>query len=467
MSARKGTRIALWVLTSVVIVAVIAAASIVIVRQLNAGPDVPPGTPARPALVAASPTINPVSADAPEPTRAGVRKALAKVIADPALGKLTGEVTDPLTGATLWSRNPDQPLIPASNTKVLTAAAVLLGAPQDKRLTTKVVAGAGGQVILVGAGDPTLSAQPIGAETFFTDAPRIAALAAQIRKAGINVTSVAVDTDAYTGPTMDSTWDRRDIAGGDITPIEPLMADAGRIKPLDEFSPRVDDPAITAGQALAEALGVDSKVTKESADAGAKVVAKVTSAPLVTRVNDMMRYSDNVLAEALSIELSQVIGGEASLEGGARAVQQTLETKGFDLTGVTLHDTSGLSYANRVPAALLDKIMAGTAAPGAERAGQSNTGTAQPKLRPMLDGLPIAGGTGTLADRFDPKLTAGAGWVRAKTGTLTGVSSLTGTVLTVDGRVLSFALMSNGTSPADARPALDAVAGALRECGCR
>ncbi|NMO04773.1 D-alanyl-D-alanine carboxypeptidase/D-alanyl-D-alanine-endopeptidase [Gordonia sp. TBRC 11910] len=455
MSARKGTRIALWIITSIAIVAVVAAASVVVYLQLNKGPDVPPGTPARPALIAASPTITPVSPDAPEPTAAGVRKALAKVAASPALGKLTGEVTDPLTGATLWSRNPTLPLIPASNTKVLTASAVLLGLPEDKRLTTTVVQGTDGQVILVGAGDPTLSAQPTGVATFFTDAPRIASLAEQIRKSGINVTAVAVDTSAFTGPTMDSTWDRGDIAGGDIAPIESLMADAGRIKPLDEFSPRVDDPAVTAGKVLADALGVDAKVTTVTADAGAKVVAQVTSAPLITRVNDMMRYSDNVMAQALSMELSKATGGDASLAGGAQAVEKTLTANGFDLTGVTLHDTSGLSYANRVPAALLDKLMSGTA------------GTAEPKLRPMLDGLPIAGGTGTLADRFDPKLTAGAGWVRAKTGTLTGVSSLTGTVLTVDGRVLSFALMSNGTSPADARPALDAVAGALRECGCR
>ncbi len=84
-----------------------------------------------------------------------------------------------------------------------------------------------------------------------------------------------------------------------------------------------------------------------------------------------------------------------------------------------------------------------------------------------LDGLPVAGGTGTLADRFDPTTNPGAGWIRAKTGTLTGVSSLTGIVQTIDGRVLSFALMSGGTSPADARPALDDVAGDLRECGCR
>jgi len=88
-------------------------------------------------------------------------------------------------------------------------------------------------------------------------------------------------------------------------------------------------------------------------------------------------------------------------------------------------------------------------------------------IRPLLDGLPIAAGTGTLATRFDPSTNPGAGWARAKTGTLTGVSSLTGIVQTVDGRVLSYALISGGTSPADARPALDAVVGDLRECGCR
>ena len=57
---------------------------------------------------------------------------------------------------------PGKPLIPASNAKILTAVAALLGMPADRRLTTKVVAGADGQVILVGAGDPTLSAQPPG-----------------------------------------------------------------------------------------------------------------------------------------------------------------------------------------------------------------------------------------------------------------------------------------------------------------
>ncbi|MGH3979175.1 MAG: D-alanyl-D-alanine carboxypeptidase, partial [Pseudonocardiaceae bacterium] len=61
----------------------------------------------------------------------------------------------------------------------------------------------------------------------------------------------------------------------------------------------------------------------------------------------------------------------------------------------------------------------------------------------------------------------GRGWVRAKTGTLTGVNSLAGTVLDVDGRLLVFAALSNGPDPAAARPRLDELAAALRSCGCR
>ena len=57
--------------------------------------------------------------------------------------------------------------------------------------------------------------------------------------------------------------------------------------------------------------------------------------------------------------------------------------------------------------------------------------------------------------------------MRAKTGTLTGVSSLAGVVVDADGRLLVFALMSNGVNPATARPELDAVAAGLAACGCR
>ncbi|MGV9669514.1 D-alanyl-D-alanine carboxypeptidase/D-alanyl-D-alanine endopeptidase [Gordonia sp. NPDC003504] len=455
------------------LVAVIAVGAGFTYLQLTKPDPLPAGIPARPAAIAADPQIDPVAATAPEPTSAGVTAAIADSVKAPQLGTLTGQISDSLTGAVLWSEGASTPRTPASNAKVLTAAAALLALPHDQRVTTTVLAGPDGQVILRGAGDPTLTAQAPGTDTFYTNPARISDLANQIVKSGVDVTSVAVDLSAYSGPTMDRTWSRDDIAGGDIAPMESLMVDGARIKPLDEYSPREEQPGIAAGKALASALGVSTDVTEASAPAGAQTIATVQSAPLATRVNDMLRFSDNVLAEALSIELSTSQGGPATLAGGAQAVLKTLSQNGFDVSGATLTDSSGLSYGNKVPASLLDEVM--SAASGDTEAGasasdgdaSSTTRDRDIKMRPMLDGLPVAAGTGTLADRFDPRTNPGAGWVRAKTGTLTGVSSLTGIVQTVDGRVLSFALMSGGTSPVDARPALDAIPGDLRECGCR
>ncbi len=452
---RRRRRLLWWTVTAVVILALVSTAAVLVALRLDREPELPPGVPPQPAAVAVDPRIDPVVATAPEPTPSGISRSIAPALRDPALGELTGMISDSLTGQVLWTRDPGQPRIPASNDKVLSAAAFLEAMPHDQRLTTTVVAGDNGQVILKGAGDPTLSAQPADADTFYTGPGRIADLAAQIERAGLPVTSVAVDLSAFSGPTMDTTWDRRDIQGGDIAPVESVMVDGARLEPLDEYSPRSPTPGRMAGEALAAALGVEGPVTEVTAPAGDRVIAKVTSAPLVTRVNDMLRYSDNVLAETLAIELSVHRGGPPTHAGGVDAVEQVLSSMFPEQwAGTTLQDASGISYANRTTPELLDAVM--TAASGPSR----------PALRPMLDGLPIAAGTGTLADRF-PATTPGAGWVRAKTGTLTGVSSLTGIVQTVDGRVLSFALMSGGTSPADARPALDAVVGQLRECGCR
>ncbi|MGH3838919.1 MAG: D-alanyl-D-alanine carboxypeptidase, partial [Pseudonocardiaceae bacterium] len=126
---------------------------------------------------------------------------------------------------------------------------------------------------------------------------------------------------------------------------------------------------------------------------------------------------------------------------------------------VTLMDGSGLSVQDAVPAMLLADLLSAAAAPD-----ESQRRTTA--LRPMLVGLPVAGSSGTLAERYDGPAAGGRGWVRAKTGTLTGVNSLAGTVLDAEGRVLVFALLSNGPNPVSVRPRLDALAAALRSCGC-
>ncbi|MFT4088922.1 MAG: D-alanyl-D-alanine carboxypeptidase/D-alanyl-D-alanine-endopeptidase [Gordonia sp. (in: high G+C Gram-positive bacteria)] len=451
---RRGRRILIAGLSLLVVVALAVGGFLIWDRYFRM-PDAPVWTAGQPAPITATQHLKAVSSDAPVPTPSGVAAALRRGLKDPALGELTGMVSDPLTGKVLWTLGEDKPRTPASNAKILTASAVLLEMKHDARLQTKVVVTDDGQAILVGAGDPTLTAQPADADTFYTSAPRIADLADQIKKSGVEVTSVAVAPSSITGPSMEKSWSKADIAGGDIAPLTSLMLDAGRKDPMNEYSPRSDRSELDAGAALAAALDLDTDVEEKTPPADAKQIAVVESAPLDTRVGDMMRFSDNVLAEQLAMELSVSMGGPESISGGASAVLKVLEKHGFDVDGVTLRDSSGLSTGDRVPAKVLDELVSAAA------------GDKQPELRPLLDTFPVAGGTGTLADRFDPDKNPAAGWVRAKTGTLTGVSSLTGIVQTVDGRVLAFALMSGGTSPTDARPALDALAGTLRECGCR
>jgi D-alanyl-D-alanine carboxypeptidase/D-alanyl-D-alanine-endopeptidase (penicillin-binding protein 4) len=182
-----------------------------------------------------------------------------------------------------------------------------------------------------------------------------------------------------------------------------------------------------------------------------------------------LRRSDNVLAEALAREVALATGEQPSFAGAAQAVLTVLRRHGFDVDQVTLVDGSGLSTRDAIPARLLTELLAAAAAPDHSPPGTASAAQDwQPSaaLRPLLVGLPVAGGEGTLADRYHGSAAAGRGWVRAKTGTLTGVNSLAGTVQDAEGRVLVFALLSNGPNPASVRPRLDVLAAALRSCGC-
>lgn len=393
------------------------------------------------------------------PTKAGVASALRAATGDPALGQLSGTVVDPSTGEVLWERDPDRPLPPASTTKLLTAAAALLALEPDTRLTTTVVQGdEPGEVVVVGGGDPTLTAAPKG-DSLYPDAARLDDLAAKVRKAaGGEVERVSVDTSAFTGEERGPGWSPEDAPSTYAAPVEAAMLDAGRQDPTEPDSQRTDDPAGDLAAQLAEKLDAEPGSTDVQAPEGAKVLARVRSAPLTELVSTMLDDSDNVLAEAIARQVAVEMDKEPSFAGGSAAMLQVLGDAGFDLEGVELADASGLSEDNRIPAQLLTEVLAAAAADGQQAR----------RLRPMLEGLPVAGGTGTLADRYlEGDSEQAKGWVRAKTGTLSEVNTLAGVVLDQDGAVLVFALMSSGTSPNDARPALDDVAAALRGCGCR
>jgi D-alanyl-D-alanine carboxypeptidase/D-alanyl-D-alanine-endopeptidase (penicillin-binding protein 4) len=473
LPARRSRRIAvvIAVLMLAVIVGLATGLGVTALTQWFAAASSVTETVPPPAPVVPYPLLRPAAVDGPAPTSTGVGAVLGPLIAAGGLGTLSGQVVDPVTGAVLWQRNPGTALVPGSTAKLLTASAALLTLDHQARLHTTVVAGAEpGTVVLVGGGDPTLSGADPGTATGYPGAARLGDLVDEVRAAAHGpVRRVLVDVGRYTGDALAPSWVATDVAGGYIAPIEPVMLDGGRQDPAQEFSPRAAKPATAAAAELARRLGADpDTVAIGSAAAGATVLGDVSSPPVQDLVATALQRSDNVLAEALAREVARATGAQPSFAGASQAVLTVLRRHGFNVEGATLVDGSGLSVNDAVPAALLTELLGAAAAPDRAHADQTHSDEQQrtTALRPLLVGLPVAGANGTLADRYHGQAAGGRGWVRAKTGTLTGVNSLAGTVLDSDGRVLVFALLSNGPNPVTVRPRLDALAAGLRSCGC-
>ena len=435
-------------------------------RGGSAAPTATPPSPPPPPVLAGDQAVG------VEPAAGGVAAALAGPLGESALGgRVLARVVDLTTGNVLFDHEGDRMAIPASTTKITTTVALLGVTSPDQRITTTVVAGdRPGQVVLVGAGDPTLSAAPPDRPTAYQGAARLSDLARQVAAqaaqtsgvgtsgtSGSPVTQVVVDSSLFTGPTVHPTWDPTDVDGGYVAPIEALMADGGRRRP--DRSERSHEPALDAGRAFASFLGLPpSAVVAGSAPKGAQVLAQVRSAPIVRIVEQMLTVSDNVLAECLARQVAIARGVSASFDGAADAVRQELVELGADISGEQLVDGSGLSPQDRLSPALLVNVL---------RVAASSE---HPTLHALFPGLPVAGYEGTLEDRYRTGPAAAfAGMVRAKTGTLTGVSTLSGVVEDTDGRTLAFAFMADQVPPGGtlgAEAALDNLAGSLARCGC-
>jgi D-alanyl-D-alanine carboxypeptidase/D-alanyl-D-alanine-endopeptidase (penicillin-binding protein 4) len=396
-------------------------------------------------------------------TSAGVAGKLVPVLANPGMAQYTGIVLDGATGKVLWNKESAKTTQPASTQKLLTGAALLTKVDPNSRFVTKVVKGSqAGDVVFVGGGDVTLSARAANVTTVYDGAPTVADLAAQILASGYQVKRILLDTSYWTGPDLADGWDPNDIPGGFITHMQPLMVDGDRKDPSREDSPRTGTPAITAGKALARALGDASiPVADGTAPKNAKVLATVSSQPMPVLLSQALLNSDNVLAEALARQVAISLGGAPSFTGASQAIVIALQDLKLDTIGVTLADGSGLSHTDMVPTGLLGSVLV-----------MAVSGRV-PALRGLLSGLPVAGVSGTLSKaegRFQSaQAKPGVGWVRAKTGSVDFTYALAGYVPDVDGRLIVFALNSNGvfsSGPNQTRPAQDAFAAALRTCGC-
>jgi serine-type D-Ala-D-Ala carboxypeptidase/endopeptidase (penicillin-binding protein 4) len=429
-------------------------------------------------LAAPGPVLRPALRSGPLPTGTGLSSALTPILASSALGPHVGAVvTDPSSGAVLWSSDARSPAQPASTAKLATAVAALTALGPGARFTTRVAAGAtAGSIILVGGGDPALAAGRPPASDFPQPATLVALAATtarSLRAQGRSQVRLSYDTSLFTGPLLAPGWTAGYITTGNVTPITSLEVDQGRLTPSgapedaddqDNYRPRSFTPAVDAAGAFAsfleaDGISVTGPLTEGAAPARATTIAAVESPPLSDIVGWMLRESNNVIAEDLARQVALHTGAAASFSGAAAAVTRVLAR--LHISGVHLVDGSGLSPDDRVTPAALTSLVA------------LASGAAHPGLRSVITGMPVAGFSGTLAPGqsvFGHFNGPALGMVQAKTGNLDTVAALAGLAYDRQGQVLAFAFMADQVPPAglaQAAAAIDAMATALAGCGCR
>ena len=355
--------------------------------------------------------------------------------------------------------------MPASLAKLFTVAAALKVLGPDRRLETTVMAVPGThRIVLVGGGDPLLTRRA-APQTGYLRQASLATLAARtaaaLQQRGVDRVRLSLDASLFAGPSLNPYWPLSYVSYGVVRPITALSVEAGRAP--GRRASGIPDPVAAAGTSFAvmlerRGLNVVYPLEQRPAPRRAVNIATVRSAPLVELTDEVLTLSDNTTAEVLLRQVALARGRPASFTGGASAVRAVLRGLGVDMRGVRLYDGSGLTRENAVT---LDAVL------GVLRLAADPS---RPQLRPLLVELPVAGFSGSLAERFTSRgAEAGRGLVRAKTGTLAGVHALAGVVVDKDGTLLGFAAIVDRVRPRDTLDALDAVdrlAAALAACRC-
>lgn len=431
----------------------------------------PAGTAASAGPVSPKPSASPTPTVPARPVPATIPGATSlrtcsvdTQVAAAGLGTFQGTVVNAASGQTLFDRNGSTPVATASVMKTLTAAVALSVLGPDYRFSTTVQgSGQGGTIALVGGGDATLSATPVGAESFYKGAPKLATLAADVKaKLGDNpVTTIDLDSTYWNNAdSYDSTWPVTERTIGYQPEVVPLMVDGDRADPAAQTSPRSTDPVMRAGQAFQQALvtaGVKGASTAKlvaATNTSRNTLAKVQSQPISTLIGQMIPLSDNTLAEMMARVSSKVSGADGSAASLTDVYKKALnKTYGLDTSKLTIIDGSGESYKDGVPssfeAALMIQVLNRNA-----------------NLGIIYDVLPISGQTGTLATRFTGANAIARGAVHAKTGSIATAYTLAGVIDAKDGTKLTFAFFAEGQlNAATSMQALDTLTTAVYSCG--
>ena len=391
-----------------------------------AGPDRPGRTPvARTAAATATSSIS------RSRMCAGLRSRLQRA------GGANGLfVVDTATGKRVCGRKGRVRRILASNMKMFTTAAALARFGPDQQLQTTLyrsgeIGSTGvlsGNLYLVGGGDPGLASPDFARRFLGNSATDLHELTTIVEGAGIEGVTGRLYADDTIFDRLRGVADSGFATSPYIGPLSGLDFNSGY---ADSSARRfATDPAIVAADSLADNLRasgvqISSDVTlRPLPTSGTQQVGAVNSPPMEVLANETNVYSNNFFAEMLLKNLGARFGSGGSTRAGAVAVKRYARGLG---SGVRAVDGSGLSRGNRATAAQVARLL--------------DAMRDTPVADAFANSLAVAGREGTVAGRM--RGTAAAGRCRTKTGTLTGVSALSGYCFNRSGKVMAFSILNN------------------------
>jgi serine-type D-Ala-D-Ala carboxypeptidase/endopeptidase (penicillin-binding protein 4) len=365
-------------------------------------------------------------------------------------------VLDATSGKVLFQSRASMPRILASNTKLFTTSAILAKLGSDATLATDLDSDSEadpdtgilkGNVYLQGDGDPTFGTQSFDRRYYGGRGATEQDLAAALAATGITEIHGRVVGD-------ESRFDS--LRGGPSSGFGVSLTDLGGLLSALAFNRGLAsengssiqrNPPLFAAQQFTRALKQAGIRVTHSATAGttpsnAKVLASVESPSLAQLVKLTLKESDNWFAEMLLKDLAVAGGHKGTTSAGAQGVAAFAGRLG---SGVTMNDGSGLSRADRASPQQVVKLL--------DRMRNRS------EFDALFAALPIAGRDGTLHDRM--RHGAARGRCRAKTGTLSNVSTLSGYCKSRSGDLIEFSLLMNRTGVYGARTVQDRMANAI------
>lgn len=407
-------------------------------------PDLPAVTPVTPGSG---------NADSPDASVSSTRACGAmRRFARRGNGSVGLKVVNLRSGKSICSLGADARRSLASNTKLFTTATALDRLGSEATFRTRVFAAGkvengtlNGNLFLKGGGDPSFGTSAFVDSYLAGEGSEVEKLAVQVRQSGIRKITGRVFADDTVFDRLRGVQDSGYATSPWIGPLSGLSFNAGFTSAsLSRFS---SDPARLAARSLARALRVrgvnvrlETGLRRTPGRYLSNQVARQISPDMAWMARVTNLNSVNYWAEMLLKDLGAEILGSGTTASGVKVVRRSMAKYGVDVWPI---DGSGLTYGNRSTASNVVRLLA--------RARKL------PWARDFLASLPTAGVDGTLASRM--RGSEAQGRCHAKTGTLTGVTALSGYCFNQSGRQFAFSILMNDVSNVTtARAAQDRIA---------